>query len=298
MKITAILSIVILMSFSALAQQQPSFLQYTYNTISINPAYAGYHNNLAFNFSGAGQHLDMEGGQRTTSFSVHGPIPDKKIAVGGVFINDKIGVTSTNSVFGTYAYNFISRQRNSYTSWKDNPHVLSVGLQAGATFYNEDLTSLRAPNDPKFDQNVNEVVPTFGAGIYYSRNTVYIGFSVPRLLGNSFGDNITTKRHYYLNAGKQFKVGENSRLNLSSLAKFVNGSPIQYDVHGAYNWYGKFSLGAGYSSLSTLNFSTGIRVGGAFTMTYFFGLPIHDNSDISSGKHEFMLSYVLKKNKS
>lgn len=296
MKIISILSMLLMMCFSALAQQQPSFLQYTYNTISINPAYAGYHNNVAFNFSGAGQHLDMEGGQRTASFSIHGPVPHKKIALGGMFVNDKIGVTSTSTVYGSYAYNFISRDRNSYTSWGFIPHVLSVGLQAGAIFYNEDLTSLRAPNDPKFDQNVNEVVPTFGAGIYYSRGTVYIGISTPQLLEHTFGSDIQIRRHFYLNAGKQFKIGEHSRFDLSSLAKYVEGAPVQYDVHGAYNWRNRFNLGMGYSSFSTLNFSTGISIGEAFAVTYFFGLPVHDNTDIAAAKHEFMLRYVFRRN--
>lgn len=297
MRIAGMLGIIFLICFSVQAQQQPSFLQYTYNTLSINPAYAGYQNNVALNFSGSGQHLDMEGGQRTTSFSIHGPVPDKKVALGAMFINDKIGVTSTNSIVGSYAYNFISRDRNSYTSWGFMPHVLSVGLQAGAVFYNEELTALRAPNDPKFDQDINEVVPTFGAGIYYSRNTVYVGLSIPQLLDQTFGNSIKMRRHVYLNAGKHFKVGERSKFNVNSLAKYVKGAPIQYDVHGAYNWHEKFSLGIGYSSLSTLNFSTGLCIRKAFTMTYFFGLPVHDNSDVSSGKHEFMIGYTLGKNK-
>jgi type IX secretion system PorP/SprF family membrane protein len=94
MKLSKSLSIVILIlgtSF-AFAQQLPQFTQYMFNTISINPAYAGSRET----FSAVGLHrsqwVGLEGGPETQTLSVHTPLRNEKIGLGLSFINDKLGL--------------------------------------------------------------------------------------------------------------------------------------------------------------------------------------------------------------
>ena len=92
MKLNRLLSIVvfILGNTASFGQQLPQFTQYMFNTISINPAYAGSRET----FSAVGLHrsqwVGLEGGPETQTLSVHSPLRNEQVGVGLSFINDKL----------------------------------------------------------------------------------------------------------------------------------------------------------------------------------------------------------------
>ncbi len=274
------------------AQQDHSSLNYVYDAYHINPAYAGYHMDPVVNFSAMGFLENMEGAPRTLSFSAHGKALNPKVAFGAHVFNDQIGVTSTNGIYGSYSYKLIARNRNSYSSWEYNPHVLAFGISAGVSFYKENLQSLNMGNDPHFQENVSLALPNFGVGIYYSKNKFFAGLSVPEILNNWRDDKVMLSRHFYLNAGYQIVTGRSIKIQFNSLLKYVDGAPLQIDGNATLDFKEKLNFGIGYRSASSLNFLLGLHVARNFQVRYFYLTNVGSHSDqINFNNHEIVLSY-------
>ena len=180
-------------------QQRAMFTQYMFNGLAINPAYAGSHQTLEFTALARQQWTGLEGAPSTQTFTAHTPLNNRSIGLGLSIIHDKIGVTNQFGAYGAYSY------RIQFS----NKGVLSMGLQAGFTQYQEDLTqlqgSIRDPNDPNFAQDqVSKFMPNFGAGLYYYTRRYYMGISSPHLVQNKLDDlealdaEARQRRHYFL----------------------------------------------------------------------------------------------------
>ena len=73
-RIITIVLLVFLCSMDSIAQQLPQFTQYMYNTIAINPAYAGSREALSIVALNRNQWAGVSGGPQTTTLSVHSPL--------------------------------------------------------------------------------------------------------------------------------------------------------------------------------------------------------------------------------
>lgn len=281
---------------ATIAQQFPASYTYIFDPFSINPAYAGYNIEPEITVANKSSFQGVEGAPRTTFFSAHGQVYDPKVSVGVNFVADKIGVTSTTGIYGSYAYKVISRNRNVYTSWGFHPHVLSLGLRAGVTHYKEDLTSLGVNGDQNFERNVSFAFPNVGFGIYYSRNRYYIALSVPELITTSEARNYSLGRHVFLNTSYQVLTGISSKLNFNSLVKYVDGAPLQLDVNTQIEFKDKMLFGVGYRSVARMNFILGLLLVKEVKMGYVYDLPLGNNTrEISFNSHEFMINYRFSK---
>lgn len=277
------------------AQQQPSFSQYMYNTLSFNPAYAGYHLAPEVNVSARGQFSGIEGAPRSLTFAAHGRALSNRTGLGFLASRDEIGVSNTTEIQGSYSFRLISRNKNSYSSWSYIPKVLSLGLSAGISRYHEGLTSLSLSNDPNFKENVTHYVPNFGVGIYYSKHPFYVGLSIPQLLGGIVSKKLNFRRHIYLNGGVYLNTGTFTTLQLSTLVKYVQGAPLQADVNAIMILHDKVEVGAGFRSVSTLNIMAGLRISDKLRLAYFYDFPLGTNRQISFNTHEIMLNYRFLK---
>jgi len=114
-------------NYGCWGQQEAMFTQYMFNGLAINPAYAGSHQTLEFTALARQQWAGLEGAPSTQTFTAHSPLSNRSIGLGLSIIHDKIGVTSQFGVYGAYSYRI---QFN-------NKGVLSMGLQAGFTQYQE-----------------------------------------------------------------------------------------------------------------------------------------------------------------
>src|SRR5690554_183942 len=83
------------LSLCCQAQQQPSFSQYMYNTLSFNPAYAGAQGVPEASILVGGQFMGIEGAARSMNFSVHGQALSARTGLGFMATRDEIGVSST-----------------------------------------------------------------------------------------------------------------------------------------------------------------------------------------------------------
>jgi len=273
-------------------QQHTMYTQYMFNGLALNPAYAGSHGELSLTALTREQWSGLEGAPSTQTFAIHSPIKNKKISLGMVLLRDQIGVSKEHSVYGSYAYR-IAMEKG----------TLSMGLQVGFTSYREDLNDLLLLHRPAadFQDQKSSFLPNFGAGLFYSSERFYAGFSVPRMLQNSIDqDNPVSVakelRHYFLTGGYLFYLSKDLKLKPNFLLKVVTGAPIQLDLNANLLikdliWVGlSHRIGADWNAILELQMTRKFRLGYAYDFA-----STTDLSAVQSGSHEFMLNYVFVK---
>lgn len=97
MKTTLFSFILMFTAIANYAQQDAQYTQYMYNTININPAYAGSRGALSIFGLYRTQWVGLDGAPETSSFSINTPINNSKLGVGLSVVNDKIGPTNENN---------------------------------------------------------------------------------------------------------------------------------------------------------------------------------------------------------
>ena len=97
--------VLIALLFSGLvsAQQLPQFTQYMFNTISVNPAYAGSRETMNLTALHRNQWAGLDGNPTTSTFSFHTPLKNEKVGVGLSYITDQLGFENTNYVYGDFS---------------------------------------------------------------------------------------------------------------------------------------------------------------------------------------------------
>ncbi|TAF72069.1 MAG: type IX secretion system membrane protein PorP/SprF, partial [Bacteroidetes bacterium] len=247
------------MSFFAIAmygQQDPIYTQYMFNTLAVNPAYAGSRDVLSATMLYRHQWI-IEGAPRTLTFSADMPVANEKVGLGLVVSNDNIGVFNTLSASANFAY----RIRFEKTT-------LAFGILGGFSQINANLPSTGLTSDPAFAQSQNHFVPNIGAGVYWSSDRFYVGASLPKMLNTNIyetlpvlnspaGDGFKSRqfRHAFITGGYVFNLSEHVKLKPSTLIRFVSGAPAQLDLNCNLYLYDKFGIGLSARSAAQLGFA-------------------------------------------
>jgi len=288
--ITALLA---LASFtSARAQQDPQYTNYMYNTININPAYAGSRGALSIFGLHRSQWVGLEGAPTTNSFSVNTPIAGSKVGLGVSFVNDALGVMDENTISVDFSYTLDLNNRGS---------KLSFGMKASANLLNVAYSDLNKynPNDPQLLNDVrNEFTPNIGAGIYWHNEKSYVGFSVPGFLESTRYDNniqstMQQKMHYYLMAGHVFEINPVLKFKPAFLIKAVNGAPLQADITANFLIHDKFTIGGAYRWDAAWSGLVGFQVTDGMFIGYSYDSDIKALRNYNNGSHEIFLRFEL-----
>lgn len=293
---TKILIIAAVFSFlSGHAQQDAQFTQYMYNTVNINPAYAGQRGVLSVFGLHRTQWVGLDGAPTTNTFAIHSPINDSNVGLGLSFINNRIGPVDENSISADF----------SYTVQASEAYKLSFGLKATANLLNVDYTKLNIydPTDPSFQNNINNLFsPNIGAGVYLHSDNTYVGLSVPNFLETKHykGDiNYSVARermHYYLIAGHVFDLDPTLKFKPSLLTKMVKGAPLQVDLSANFLINDKFTLGTAYRWSGTFSTLAGFQVTEAIFVGYAYDAETAKLANYNSGSHEIFLRFELFRN--
>jgi len=99
--ITLILGLIGMMGYS---QQDSQYTQYMYNTININPAYAGSREVLSIFGLHRSQWIGLDGAPTTNAFSINSPIGDSSFGIGLSFVNDRIGPANESAISADLSY--------------------------------------------------------------------------------------------------------------------------------------------------------------------------------------------------
>lgn len=288
--ITALLALV---SFtSAHAQQDPQYTNYMYNTININPAYAGSRGALSIFGLHRSQWVGLEGAPTTNSFSINTPIADSKVGLGVSFVNDALGVMDENTLSVDFSYTLDLNNRGS---------KLSFGLKGSANLLNVAYSDLNKynPNDPQILNDVsNEFTPNIGAGIYWHTEKSYVGFSVPSFLestryNNNIQSTMQQKMHYYLMGGHVFEINPTLKFKPAFLLKAVEGAPLQADITGNFLIHDKFTIGGAYRWDAAWSALVGFQVTDGMFIGYSYDSDIKALRNYNNGSHEIFVRFEL-----
>ena len=276
------------------AQQLPQFTQYMYNTIAINPAYAGSRGALSIVGLNRNQWGGFDGGPQTQTLSIHSPLRNEKIGLGLSLINDKSGFENFTYVYADF----------SYTIKASEDLKISFGLKGGMTYYKlaEELYNLTEVNqDSYFDERLNRWNSNFGAGILVHSDKWYLGLSIPKLinhdLNNQTGYAALETVHYYGIGGYVFDLNDNLKLKPSVMVKYTKGAPFSTDLTANLLFDEKFWLGGSYrlnGEQRALGALVDFQVTEQFRIGYTYEIPTGEIRPYTSGSHEILLMYEFK----
>lgn len=292
MKTKFLTIVLVLLGVATYAQQDSQFTQYMYNTINVNPAYAGSRGVFSVFGLHRTQWVGLDGAPTTNTFSLNTPISDTKLGIGLSFVNDKIGPTVENEISVDLSYKIqVSETQNLY-----------FGLKGTGNLFNLDINKLNPYNavDPSLADFSNYFSPNFGAGVYLHSEKSYIGFSIPAFFQSKrYDDNdtaiYTDRMHFYLIGGYVFDLNSNVKFKPAFLTKMVSGAPLQLDLSGNFLFNEKFTIGAAWRWNAALSAMAGFQISNSLYLGYGYDLETTRLSNYNSGSHEIFLRYELSK---
>ena len=86
------------------AQQDAMFTHYSFNTLAVNPGYAGTRDALTVTALHRSQWVGFDGAPTTQTLTLHSPIANDKMGLGLSILNDQIGPINTTSAYVDFAY--------------------------------------------------------------------------------------------------------------------------------------------------------------------------------------------------
>ncbi len=278
------------------SQQTPTFSNYNYNTVLINPAHSGYYKDLDISLFSRGYFNPTDGSPRNIGVTINAPLRSKNVGLSGSVLSDQIGVTNTTQVSLSYAYKI--RFDDNYRRpiwWAYNPHILSFGITGGLLSYNDNLLDLGITDDPEFQNNINALIPTVGIGALYNQNRVYVGIAAPNILGTTLAsdDSIELDQVYYAYGGIRFFATRFEKLlfNPSIFFKYTDGAPLQVDFNTTMNYNNKITLGIGYRTSAAINCLIGFNLSNNIRFVYQYNQALRDSP--LTNTHGIILSYRL-----
>lgn len=271
------------------AQQDAQFTQYMYNTVILNPAYAGSRNGLSFNGIYRSQWVGLDGAPKTQSFSVNDRVGNKT-GLGLSILRDEIGPAIETNVTMDFAYTL---QLDHYHETK-----LAFGLKAGLHTLDVDFNRLNIfhPTDENLLQNIDRLSPQIGAGIYLYNSRWYTGLSSPNLLQTKHYDEVSVstaaeRLHFYLIGGYVFDLGPKLKFKPATLFKMVEGTPLSADVSGNFLINETFTLGASYRWDSSISALVGFQVSHNVLIGYAYDFDTTELAQYNSGSHEIFMRF-------
>ncbi|MET4081385.1 type IX secretion system PorP/SprF family membrane protein [Pedobacter sp. UYP30] len=294
----------------SVAQQDAQFSQYMFNGIYINPAYAGYKEQLNLHAFYRNQWTGIKGSPTTLSVAIDAIANEGNVGLALQVSSDRIGAQKNQSIYANYAYRIPMNA--------DGSARLAFGLGVGAVQLGIDGALLN-PNDPEPTQPTgfqSNIVPDARAGIYYSDNRFYAGFSADNIVSqyvdiDRYAFIPQPKIHYYLTAGMLLPLSTDVLLKPSFLLKDNRGGPTDLDLNAFFILGEKLWLGGSYRTgvklynkdylqkdLSKLNSAvaaiqvfptTALRIG------YAYDFSLGSLQGYSGGTHEISVTYMFKR---
>lgn len=277
-------------STTALGQQDAQYTQYMYNTVSVNPGYAGSRGHMSVAALYRSQWVGLDGAPKTQTLNVHSPIGYRGVGLGVSIVGDQIGPTSESN----FDVDF------SYTIQTSREAKLSFGLKASINLLDIKFSELNqyAPDQTLQSDINNRLSPNIGAGAYYHTDRFYAGLSVPRFLQTSHFDesSLSTAKeqmNFYLITGYVWDLNPFLKFKPTLLTKAVQGAPVQVDVSANFMLDDKFIVGAGYRWDAAVSAMIGFNISNEFLigMAYDRETTALGSARFNDGSFEVILRY-------
>ena len=281
-----------LLSLNVEAQQDPQYTQYMYNTMSVNAAYAGQRDVLSATALYRTQWVGIDGAPKTMTFGIHSPLRNERLGLGLNIVSDRLGPAEETSFDANISYTIPVNASGDLE--------LSFGVKGGLHILSTDWSKgLFQNSDRLFNEDLNLISPTIGAGLYLHSDRGYLGLSVPNMLNtqhyDDFQESIATERlHYFLIGGYVFNLNATTKLKPAFLVKGVSGAPLIADLSLNALFNDKFTLGAAYRWDDSFSGLLGFQVSEGLFVGYAYDATTTGLNNYNSGTHEIMLRFELQ----
>ena len=277
------------------AQQDPQYTQYMYNMNIVNPAYAGSRGTLSIGLLGRTQWVGISDAPKTATLSIHAPV-GKNLAAGFSAIADSYGPVNEQNIYADLSYTITTSEEGRF----------AFGLKGGITLFDVGLLSKIIPPqtvpgvDRLFQDDINEIFPNFGAGVYYYTDKFYAGLSAPNLLETKHLEKqsgtitrASEKMHYFFTSGYVFDLSETLKLKPSFMAKAVSGAPLSLDVTANMLFNDRLELGLNYRLDDSIGGLVNFGVTPDLRIGYAYDYTTSNLGNFNSGTHEMFLLWDI-----
>jgi type IX secretion system PorP/SprF family membrane protein len=263
-----------------------------YNTLSVNPAYAGQRETLSVVGLHRTQWVGINGAPQTQSLGIHSPLRNERIGLGLNIVNDALGPARESFVDANFSYTI---------PVSENGTKLSFGLKAGWHNINVDWSKGQFQNpDVVFNQNISQNALIAGAGLYLSNRDWYLGVSAPNFITTNhyddFQESLAAERlHYFIHGGYVFNLSDNVKLKPAFLVKAVSGAPLIADISANALFNDKLTLGLAWRWDDSIAGLVGFQIKEGLYIGYGYDLTTTDLNNYNSGTHEIILRFEVQK---
>ena len=325
MKKYTIIFLTCFVCFRLSAQQKPQYTQYIFNQYLLNPALSGIENYIDFKAGFRKQWSGITDAPQTSFVSAHWALGDNHLwsnaltsfpeqtgdpmdrnytqnytsspahhGMGVTVVQDKAGPLSRLDANLTYAYHL--QLSNSFN--------LSVGDAAGVSSIKLDVNALTFPDsqtDPALSNAiVSQLKPDLSIGIWLYGARVFAGVSAQQVLGQRLNftnsDNYNLGKevpHFFATAGYKFFLDDQIAAIPSVMVKYVQPSPVSYDLNMKIAFKDKLWLGGSYRRDDSFSAMAGFNIGKMVNLTYSYDFTTSELNTVSNGSHEIVLGLLL-----
>ncbi len=291
--------VVVLPVAKILAQQDPQFTQYMFNTLYYNPGFAGVEGVTKLTAMHRSQWLGYSptsggGGAPTTQIiTFTTPLFKLNSGFGAHIVNDQLGPQNNLEAQASYAY---------HLGIKDSK--LSFGLRAGiySQTFNFSLYKPIEP-DPKLPSSgsQSQVRPDISAGVFWRKEKYYVGLSFNHLINSTFDFGLSQRgkleTHAYLTGGYFYEVNFDLKFHFSALIQSdLNRTSVNIGGLAYFKdtMWGGLSFRSSESATLMLGYS--LLKDKSLKLGYGLDYIIQDQAAKEPTSHELMLSYELPVN--
>lgn len=313
------LLVMLLVAGSAGAQQLVQYSQYLQNPYVLNSASAGVEDFVDVNMSFRKQWVGIVNSPTTFYLSVDAPIgkeldlntrkasvrvsnpnvyrqrrPSGYHGVGGYIMSDNWGPYKTTRLSLSYAYHLpISREFTLAFSPK-------VGMTQVAFDQSKAVTELAG------DVTYQNYVSNFGntnrldidVALWLQGNAFFFGYATDQLLQDrlNFGDavsNLQVKVHHMAISGYRFYVREDLSLTPNIVVKYLDQSPISFDINLRGDYQERYWGGLSYRSDKSFVIMGGFYLSNTLKLGYSFDYGLSQIRSYNAGSHEIVLGLSL-----
>ena len=283
------------LSLLATAQQDPQYTMSISNPLAINPAFVGSRGDQDATLVYRNQWMGLDRSPKTVTGNYQTRYSDGRLATGVSFFADKNGVLTRNGINVSQAY------RIKMSTW-----TLSLALNVGLEQLTAGLSSVNhtiaGEIDNAFAGDLKRSYFNFGFGGYAYNERFWLGFSMPHLLHQKWGNQSNSDiqpayqvSHDYIQAGGIVNLNPYVDVKPYTTIKWAQNVTPQLEMGATAYWKKQWGMGLGYRVGDALTLNAEAIVNEHFRIGYSYDRTVSGLSSFTRGAHEIMLRYHFGK---
>jgi type IX secretion system PorP/SprF family membrane protein len=233
--------------FTASAQQEQMYTQFSFNKIAYNPGYTGSFSSPTLTAVYRQQWIGLDGAPNAQVLTYNQALWNDRVGLGGGISRQQIGINTSLTIDFSYAYRV-----------KTNRGHVCVGLQPSVRNLRQNWAD---PRIKPLQQNDNSIptevkskfLTNLSAGIYYAayHNKWYAGIGVHRLIRNNidlseYGILAREVQHFNAMGGITYRPNKDLEVTPQALFRYAVGAPIDAELNVSVLLRKKFYGGIAY----------------------------------------------------